>query len=280
MKLKYFMTIPLGYLILFFSQRFGLYQSRYDMPVLLEKFIYVSLDIFAVLFFVYLYNKYVLKEQWSDIYVCRPAPSMKWIIIAFLLSTGVLCCCIFLTKGTFAKGDFSRESVIGAVSNTILSGGPRAGITEEVVFRGLIFSSLKKACGSKIAVIGSAVLFALMHLVNIDTSNLYNVISLLIAITISGIAFALIVLETGSIWSGVVFHGVYNIISGDLDILHVSVNQGFPAFWTYTPVREYRWITGIIGSDDIETGLPAMIGFIIVIIIALKSMEKKKMLNE
>ena len=66
-----------------------------------------------------------------------------------------------------------------------------------------------------------------MHLVNIDTSNLYNVISLLIAITIVGIAFALIVLETGSIWSGVVFHGVYNIISGDLDILHVSVNQGF-----------------------------------------------------
>ena len=71
MKLKYFMTIPLGYLILFFSQRFGLYQSRYDMPVLLEEFIYVSLDIFAVLFFVYLYNEYVLKEQWSDIYVCR-----------------------------------------------------------------------------------------------------------------------------------------------------------------------------------------------------------------
>lgn len=95
MKLKYFMTIPLGYLILFFSQRFGLYESRYDMPVLLEEFIYVSLDIFAVLFFVYLYNKYVLKEQWSDIYVCRPAPSMKWIIIALLLSTGVLCCCIF-----------------------------------------------------------------------------------------------------------------------------------------------------------------------------------------
>ena len=45
----------MGYLILFFSQRFGLYESRYDMPVLLEEFIYVSLDIFAVLFFVYLY---------------------------------------------------------------------------------------------------------------------------------------------------------------------------------------------------------------------------------
>lgn len=59
MKLKYFMTIPLGYLILFFSQRFGLYETRYDMPVLLEEFIYVSLDIFAVLFFVYPYNIYI-----------------------------------------------------------------------------------------------------------------------------------------------------------------------------------------------------------------------------
>ncbi len=51
MKLKYFMTIPLGYLILFFSQRFGLYESRYDMPVLLEEFIYVSLDIFCSIIF-------------------------------------------------------------------------------------------------------------------------------------------------------------------------------------------------------------------------------------
>lgn len=276
MKLKYFMTIPLGYLILFFSQRFGLYQSRYDMPVPLDDIVYAGLDIFAVLFLVYLYNKYVLREQWSDIYVCKPILSIKWTIIAILLSTGVLGCCIFLTEGTFAKGDFSREAIIGAVSSTILSGGPRAGITEEVVFRGLIFGSLKKACGSKIAVIGSAVLFAAMHLVNIDISNLYNVVSLLVAITIIGVAFSLIVLETGSIWAGVVFHGIYNIISGDLNILHVSVNQGFPALWTYTPIKEYRWITGIIGGDDIETGLPAMIGFAIVIIIALKSIKKKE----
>ena len=61
--------------------------------------------------------------------------------------------------------------------------------------------------GTKFAVAGSSILFAVMHLVNIDTSNVYNVISLLIAIFLIGCAFALIVLETGSIWSGVVFHG-------------------------------------------------------------------------
>ena len=276
MKLKYFMTIPLGYLILSFSRSFSLGVFRYNIPTPLDNVIYIGLDILAVLFLVYLYNKYVLKKQWLDIYVCKPGPSVEWFIIAILLSISVLGCCIFLTEGTFAKGDFSRKEIIEAISITLLSGGVRAGITEEVVFRGLIFGSLRKACGSKIAVIGSAILFAAMHLVNIDISNLHNVISLLVAITITGIAFALIVLETGSVWSGVVFHGIYNIISGDLDILHVSVNQGLPALWTYTPVREYRWITGIIGSDDIETGLPTMIGFAIVIIIALKSIKKKE----
>jgi ascorbate-specific PTS system EIIC-type component UlaA len=50
----------------------------------------------------------------------------------------------------------------------------------------------------------------------------------------------------------------------------------FPAVWSYTPVREYRWITGIAGSSDIETGLPAMIGFIIVIMIALYFIKKKR----
>jgi membrane protease YdiL (CAAX protease family) len=124
--------------------------------------------------------------------------------------------------------------------------------------------------------VSSAVLFAAMHLVNIDTSNVHRVISILVAITIIGCAFALIVLETGSIWSGVAFHAIYNIISGDTDILHVSTDQVFPAVWSYTPVREYRWITGIAGSDDIETGLPAMIGFIVVIIAALYFIKKKR----
>jgi membrane protease YdiL (CAAX protease family) len=122
----------------------------------------------------------------------------------------------------------------------------------------------------------SAVLFAAMHLGNIDLSNVHKVASLLVAITIVGCAFALIVLETGSIWSGVAFHAIYNIISGDTDILHVSTDQMFPAVWSYTPVKEYRWITGIAGSNDIETGLPAMIGFILVSIVALYLIEKKQ----
>ncbi|MDO5390700.1 MAG: type II CAAX endopeptidase family protein [Eubacteriales bacterium] len=276
MKFKYLMTIPLGYLFLSYARDFSLIIFRYNIPTPLDNIIYVCLDILVVFFFVFLYNKYILKEQLSDIYVCRPAPRLKWVAAAILLSTIVLCCCLFLTEGTLVKENLSAEETVEVVSTTILSGGVRAAVTEEVIFRGFIFNSLRKMKGPKTAVMVSSILFAVMHLVNINIFSIYNVISLLIAISIIGCAFALIVLETGSIWSGVAFHAIYNILSGDMDILHVSTNQMFPAVWSYTPVKEYRWITGIIGSDDIETGFPAMAGFIIVIIATLYSIKKKK----
>lgn len=277
MKVKYLLTIPLGYLILSFSRNFSLRVFRYNIPSPLDEVIYVSFDILAVIFLVYLYIRYVLKKQWADIYVCKPIPRKKWVVIAILLSTVVLGCCIFLTEGTLTREKISRAEAIDlAVSTIILGGGLRAAVTEEVIFRGLIFKSLQKIKGFKFAVLGSSILFAAMHLGNIDVSNIYNVISLLVAIILIGCAFALIVMETGSIWSGVAFHAIYNIISGDLDILHVSAAPSFPAIWCYTPVKEYRWITGIIGSDDIETGAPAMLGFTIVILVALYFIKKEK----
>lgn len=77
MKIKYLLTIPLGYLILSLSRKFSLTVFRYNIPLPLDEIIYVSLDILAVLFLVYLYDKYVLKIHWQDIYVCKPVPQVK-----------------------------------------------------------------------------------------------------------------------------------------------------------------------------------------------------------
>jgi membrane protease YdiL (CAAX protease family) len=275
-KIKYLMTIPLGYLILSLARTFSVIVFRFNIPTPLDDMIYVGLDILAVCVLVFLYNKYILKQGWADIYVCKSAPRLKWVIAGILLSTFVLCCCLFLTEGTFAKGNLTAEKTISLISTTILSFGLRAAVTEEVIFRGFIFGSLRRWKGTKFAVVASGFLFAAMHLGNIDITNVHNVISLLVAITLIGCAFSLIVLETGSIWSGVCFHAIYNILTGDTDILHVSTEQMLPAVWSYTPVKEYRWITGIAGSDDIETGLPAMMGFAIVALVALYFIRKKQ----
>lgn len=277
-KIKYLLSIPLGYFILSLSQSFGNSVYRSDLPAWSAQVIYMCLDIFAVAFLVYLYNRYILKGTWSELSVCRPLPRPRWIAAALILSFTVLGCCILLTDGTWTSGRLSTAEALERIFDAVLYGGICAGVTEEMIFRGLMLGSLEKACGTKIAIPVSAFCFAVMHYGNIDPTP-GNVVSLLVSITVIGCAFALITKETGSIWSAALFHGLYNLISGDMDIVHIAspkTDRISTALWTYTTDREYRRITGIAGSEDIETGLPALIGFALMIFLALYWIKKKQ----
>ena len=90
---------------------------------------------------------------------------------------------------------------------------------EEFLFRGVICNSLRPY-GKTVAVIGSAVLFGLMH---------QNVGQLLYT-TVAGLVLALIYVETRSIWAPILLHlfnnlssVVYDIVSDRLD--RVSANR-------------------------------------------------------
>ena len=75
-------------------------------------------------------------------------------------------------------------------------------ICEEFLFRGLILSALLPY-GKKTAVLGSAVLFSLMH------QNPVQIINTLAF----GIIFGLMVIETKSIWGGIILHFINNLVS-------------------------------------------------------------------
>ena len=68
----------------------------------------------------------------------------------------------------------------------------------------------------------------------IDTSDIKKVIMMIISVEIAGIALALVTEQTGSIWSSVMIHCLYNILSGESQIFHIDVAQNFPAIWMYT----------------------------------------------
>jgi membrane protease YdiL (CAAX protease family) len=85
---------------------------------------------------------------------------------------------------------------------------------EEFLFRGVICNQLRPY-GKTVAVIGSAVLFGLMH---------QNVCQLFYA-TVAGVVLAILYLETKSIWAPILLHlynnlssVVYNIIADRLDL--------------------------------------------------------------
>lgn len=87
------------------------------------------------------------------------------------------------------------------------------GFNEELYFRGLVFGFLHSK-GPKAAVIGSAVIFGSLHAVNaLNGRNIWEVLLQVSFAFLAGLALALIVNITKSLWVGILWHMVHNFIS-------------------------------------------------------------------
>lgn len=84
-----------------------------------------------------------------------------------------------------------------------------APVGEELFFRGFVFNALRHRVRLRHAVWVSAVLFALMHV------SLRSFVPILVI----GAALAWLYTRTGSIWSSVVMHGTFNLLSATAAIL-------------------------------------------------------------
>ncbi|MFD1270683.1 CPBP family intramembrane glutamic endopeptidase [Paenibacillus motobuensis] len=87
------------------------------------------------------------------------------------------------------------------------------GFNEELYFRGLSFSFLLGK-GRKQAVIGSSLIFGVLHAANALSGTQPVEVLLQIAFAfLAGLVFALLVSITRSLWIGIVWHVVHNFIS-------------------------------------------------------------------
>ncbi len=224
----------------------------------------------------YLYTKYVMKCSLCDIYMKKPILEKFWLLVAILMPVAVAAVYIFFVPGEFGHEVLTQREVAGLLISSILLYGLMSGITEEMIFRGLILRSVDRLLGRKAAVMVSAVLFAAYHFFSIGVESFGEAVLLLISITLPGVALALVTYETGSIWSAVAIHAFYNILSGGSALFHVAPEQYFSAIFTYT-IRSDHWlVVGIPGADCIDTALPAMLGFAGVIGIAFWRLFRTK----
>lgn len=93
-----------------------------------------------------------------------------------------------------------------------------AAVNEEVWFRGLVLDRLRGR-GPRSAVVGSAVLFGVLHLTNLagGKSPAYAVLQLLFAV-LFGLVAALLTILTGSLWPALLWHFAWdavNYLAGD-----------------------------------------------------------------
>ena len=263
-----------AYIIYRVSFDFSLFAYSVDLPGSLQRLLAVSLAIACILGLIYLYTKYLMNSSVQEINLGKPLPDPKWCMIGIILPCTISLFYILFIPGKFRWENLPLQTMFDTILLSVFCDGVRAGIMEEVTFRGLMLGSLEKELGRNKAIMISSFLFASIHFVSVEIQSLSDGILVLGALMLAGTGLALITCQTGSIWSSVVVHMLFNLLSGDSQIIHIDVEQIFPALWTYTVDSQSHLLVGIPGSRTIDYGIPAIIGFVVLIFIALFYMRK------
>ena len=185
----------------------------------------------------------------------------SWIAVSLLLPLLVLAFYTFVLPG---KAFVAKE---GGLSGSLLYGffcvGLPAGVTEELVFRGMIFRYMKKSLGEKTAVIVPAILFACVHIMNMQAFDLTDLTLLVLAGSSVAVLFTLMALKSGSIWPGALAHTLWNFliigkVFGIGDVVNGSANDSY----IIIPVESAsKLLTG--GNFGVEVALPSVAGYIL-----------------
>jgi membrane protease YdiL (CAAX protease family) len=96
--------------------------------------------------------------------------------------------------------------VLFIIINTAL-----VGWSEEVMFRGVWLRGLFRSFGIWVAIIGSSLIFGAIHLLNVFlTGDLHGAVLQAASAFLSGVFLAAVRLRSGSLWTGIVLHGLWD----------------------------------------------------------------------
>lgn len=127
-----------------------------------------------------------------------------------------------------------------------------AGISEELIFRGVLFRLIEELIGTWFAAVVSGGIFGFLHLTNQDAT-----ITGALAIAIeAGIMFAFLYALTRSLWLCIGVHAAWNVVQGP--ILGVPVSgSGASHGWLNTIAVGPEWLTG--GAFGAEASLVTVV---------------------
>ncbi len=112
----------------------------------------------------------------------------------------------------FALGVYERVLFRGA-SSALLGVAALIGIAatlEELTYRCLLFRLLERAWGTTVALVVQAVVFALQHLENVTQGGTSDVVTMLIAVTVTGLLWAAVFVVTRNLWVVAAHHAAWN----------------------------------------------------------------------
>lgn len=113
-------------------------------------------------------------------------------------------------------------------------------VFEEVLFRGIVFRLVEERLGSWIALVISALIFGLLHLMN-DGSRFWD--GLAVAIE-AGILLGAAYMLTRSLWFPIAIHYAWNFTQGSIFGASVSGNGVAEDSLLVSQIEGPRWLTG------------------------------------
>lgn len=141
------------------------------------------------------------------------------------------------------------------------------GVTEEVIFRGLIFRFVERAAGSWIALIVSAVLFGAAHLTN-PNAGLIPAIAIAVE---AGIMLGAVYMLTRRLWAAIGVHAAWNFTQGW--VFGIPVSGVKEPGLIDSKLSGPEWLTG--GAFGLEASIVAMVLATVAGLVLLKMAHKK-----
>lgn len=98
-----------------------------------------------------------------------------------------------------------QSSLLGAAGVIVI-----AAMLEELTFRCMLFRVLERHWGTSVALVMQAVLFALQHLDNVAQGNAFDVVVMLVNVTLGGLLWAGVFIVTRNLWAATANHAAWN----------------------------------------------------------------------
>lgn len=139
--------------------------------------------------------------KWRDMKFAAPHSVFKvmWFPMLVLLAISSL---------TLITGMPGGKVIFFVAFNTFL-----VGVSEEVMFRGVLFRALLENMKLWGAIVVTTVLFGLVHVLNGFTTGEWGLAVLqAVAAGMSGLLFIAIVIRTGSLWPAIVYHFLWDCV--------------------------------------------------------------------
>ena len=242
----------------------------FDLPFLLFNFrghnlylIFRMLGCTALTFlFFWLYTNKVLHLKMKDFRITLNIKSWG-VILSILLPAAVVIAFLFIGKAEVNA--FAPSEIILIIIVSVIT-ALKAGILEEMLFRGFIMTLLENKWNKYIAILVPSFLFSLAHIPSMEYFTVGGVLLLIISGTLVGIMFSLVAYKGKSISNGALMHAVWNFVMVT-DILRITTAEGAygkPLFSVIIP-SDNMWLTG--GGFGVEASLIAVIGYCLVCVV-------------